>query len=401
MRRPEVFHADRTGLQLITPPCPVYRACGGCQLQDVRYDDQLQLKQRWLTRLLTPFDPPQPIPIAAAPDPWRYRNRAELSFGSEGGALTLGYHAAGSFSRIVDIDDCLLLPELVAHVSRSLRELAAATGLPAYYQGRHDGFFRHAVIRINRAMDQLLVMLVTAPGDPAVVERLLQELRQRHPQIASAWWGMSEKLADIAVPDQLRLLAGAPTIADRIGPFQLQIHPRVFLQPSPAQAERLYDGLLELTEGVSGSTAWDLYCGMGLISLYLSRRYRRVYGIDIDADNLALARQNAQANGVTNAEFREGPAEDVLADKRFWLLEAKPDLIVVDPPRSGLHERVITSLLSARPKHIAYISCNPQSLARDLAVLCRHFPRYRLAAARAYDLFPKTRHLEALILLER
>ena len=147
--------------------------------------------------------------------------------------------------------------------------------------------------------------------------------------------------------------------------------------------------------------AWDVYCGIGVVAFYLSSRFQTVYGIDIDAGNLEMGRLNAATNGIANVQFYTGKAEDVLSDKRFWLLEAKPEVVVVDPPRAGLHAKVIATLLAARPKQIAYISCNAQALVHDLKELCNGFPRYRLRQAQAFDMFPHTAHVEVLALLER
>jgi 23S rRNA (uracil1939-C5)-methyltransferase len=146
---------------------------------------------------------------------------------------------------------------------------------------------------------------------------------------------------------------------------------------------------------------WDLYCGVGVVGLYLSPVARRVYGIDSEAQHLELARWNAQANGFGNVEFRMGAAEAVLQERRFWLQEARPDVVVVDPPRAGLHRQMIASLLAARPRRMIYVSCNAQSLARDLRALLSHYPRYRLTAARAFDLFPQTDHVETVAVLDR
>ena len=211
----------------------------------------------------------------------------------------------------------------------------------------------------------------------------------------------SDRLADIAVPDALTLLAGTAQLEDRIGPFRVLLEPLSFLQPSSLQADRLYTAVADAVGGATDGTVWDLYCGLGLVSFYLSRRVRTIYGIEAEPGQIALAERNAEANGVTNVEFRAGKVETLLLDRRFWLQEAKPDAVVVDPPRAGLHPAALASLLAARPRRIAYVSCNVQSLARDLQQLTSGFPRYRLAAARAFDMFPQTNHVETVAWLER
>jgi 23S rRNA (uracil1939-C5)-methyltransferase len=212
---------------------------------------------------------------------------------------------------------------------------------------------------------------------------------------------VSSKVADIAVPDELHLLAGAAYLEDQLGPFRLELHPLSFLQPSTVQAQRMYERLCEGLRGLSVDIAWDLYCGIGLVAFYLSRHARRVYGIDSEPHHLELATRNASRNGLHNVEFRVGKVETLLLDRRFWLQEAKPDVIVVDPPRAGLQPQALSSQRAARPRRIAYFSCNVQSLVRDVQQLTSGFPRYRLAEVTAFDLFPQTNHVELLAFLAR
>ena len=186
-----------------------------------------------------------------------------------------------------------------------------------------------------------------------------------------------------------------------MGPIRLKLHPLSFLQPSNLQADRIYAQLVRSVQPAAGGTAWDLYCGVGLVAFHLASRFRKIYGIDVEPRTLELATLNASLNGVTNAEFRIGRVEALLQDRRFWLQEAKPDVVVVDPPRPGLHPGALSAVLSARPRMIAYLSCNPQSLVRDLTALRSGFPRYRLTEVYPFDMFPQTNHLETLVILER
>ena len=461
MKADRLLLQEKEAFAKIQAPCPYFGTCGGCRLQDLAYADQLALKKQRLLRSLGTLDPTLTMEIVGLDDPWRYRNKAELTFsesrppasspqpatssasldttrdaslpraegrarhevseveraaqagiptsGQTGGGtpaqgahrVTLGYHAARSFWRIVDLEDCLLLPESMSRILRDARALAQQTGQPSYNPRAHQGFFRHLLIRASHATQRLLVCLITTPGDRALIERFAEELTARHPAITSFYWGVNSKVADVAIPDELVLMRGAPYLEDRIGPFRLKLHPMNFLQPNPVQAERMYARLCAWVSHAPDGVAWDLYCGIGLVGFYLSSHYRTVYGIDMDARNLEMARLNATENAIRNVQFHAGRVEDLLANKRFWLVEARPQLIVVDPPRSGLHPRVIASLLAARPQQIIYLSCNTQALARDLQQLVSGFPRYRLARSIAFDLFPHTDHLEVLTLLER
>ncbi len=397
-----LLEQEKAAYPKVQAPCPYFGTCGGCTLQDLAYGEQLSLKREWIRRAFASLGgAPASIDVVGLEDPWRYRNKAELTFGEEGGRLILGYHAARSFWRIVDLEDCLLLPATVTQVLRDARALAEETGLPAYHPKTHQGFFRYLLLRSSQATGQLLVCLITAPGSRDAVERWAEGLRRRHPSIASLYWGWTGRVADIAVPEEWLLLHGAPHLEEVLGPFRLQLHPLSFFQPSTVQAGRLYDALDHaLGEGARG-VAWDLYCGVGLVAFHLARRCRTVYGIDVEPRHLELAALNASLNGLRNIEFRAGRVEVLLMDRRFWLQEAKPEVVVVDPPRAGLHPRALTSVLAARPAHLAYISCNVQTLVRDLRVLLSSFPRYRLRTVQVFDMFPQTSHMEMLAWLER
>ncbi len=392
---------EKAAYAKVTPPCPYFGTCGGCAIQDLAYEDQLALKRERLRRAFASLPEAPAIEVIGLDDPWRYRNKAELTFGETGGQLTLGFHAARSFWRVVDLEDCLLLPDPLVPILRDLRALAAASGLPAYRPRTHQGFFRYVLARHSRATQQVLLCVMTAAGSRDVVERLARDLTARHPGISSVFWGVTDKLADIAVPETLVHLEGAESLEDQIGPFRLRVHPLSFLQSESRQADRMYRALRRAVSEPSGGIAWDLYCGIGLAGFYLSKQFRKIYGIDSEPHHLELARLNASLNGVDNIEFRQGRVEALLADRRFWLQEAAPDVIVVDPPRAGLHPQALSSLLAARPRMIAYVSCNVQTLVRDLAVLVSSFPRYRLSTAQAFDMFPQTNHVEALVILQR
>lgn len=387
--------------QTIDPPCPYVGTCGGCALQDFAYRDQLAIKRERVQRALAALPHVPAIELVELEDPWRYRNKAELTFSESDGRLILGYHAARAFWRVIDLEDCLLLPQAAMRVVREVRDLAAGTSLAAYHPRAHQGFFRHLIVRHSRATGRVLICLVTAPGSREVIEQLAEQLMARQPAVCSVYWGVTGRPADAAIPEALWRVKGAEYLEDQLGPFRLQLHPLSFLQTNTVQADRLYRRMCEVLQGGSNRVAWDLYCGIGLVGLYLSSRMGRVYGIDCEPHHLALAQRNAAANDVSNLEFRMGEVETLLTDRRFWLQEGKPDVVVVDPPRAGLHPRALNSLLAARPAQIVYLSCNVHTLVRDLQRLLAGFPPYRLTTVQAFDMFPHTNHVELLVYLER
>lgn len=392
----------------ITPRCPLFGVCGGCSLQDLAYADQLLLKKQRIERFLAQTGMPGEVGITGLEEPWRYRNKAEFTFGEDNGRLTLGFHAARSFSRIVDLDDCFLLPQPLLKILRDLKHFAQASGFPAYNLRTHQGFFRYAILRQSFATGKIQLCLLTSSvcGEKTieqlgkVVEGFFERLARDNPSFCSGYWGLTDKSADIAVPDTLAHLYGEAFLKETIGPFAVELHPLTFLQSSTVQAQRLYEAIARGIEA-EYSAAWDLYCGIGFISFYLSRRVKRVYGIEQSASSIALAREHARRNGINNAVFHEGPVETVLRNRRFWLKEARPGVVVVDPPRMGLNPAVISSVVCARPAQIGYVSCNVQSLVRDLKLLLSSFPRYRVALVEAFDMFPQTDHVETLVWLKR
>jgi 23S rRNA (uracil1939-C5)-methyltransferase len=397
----EELARDKVPYAKVEPPCPYFGTCGGCALQDLAYDDQLALKRQRLARALAGVKEAPPCELIGLDDPWRYRNKIELTFSQADGHLTLGYHAARSFWRVINLNDCLLAPAEMAPVLCSVRSLADRTGLPAYHPRTHRGFFRYLVLRHSQATGRLLVCVITTPGHQEAIEALVRELTASHPEIVSVYWGTTARIADVAWPESLMLLHGLPHLEDRVGPFRLEVHPLSFLQPTGVQAHRMYTHVCQALGEQPGGIAWDLYCGVGLAGLYLARSVQRVYGIDLEPRHVELAQRHAELNEIHNVEFRAGRVETLLMDRRFWLQEAKPDVIVVDPPRAGLHPRALTSLLAARPKTLAYLSCNVQSLIRDLQALGAGFPRYHLRELRAFDMFPQTPHVEVLAVLDR
>jgi 23S rRNA (uracil1939-C5)-methyltransferase len=297
--------------------------------------------------------------------------------------------------------------------AREVRALAAASGLPAYHPKTHAGFFRYLLVRHSHTTGHTLFCLITTPAlahhQPTaagvavrdVIERMAETVMSRHPAVVSFYWGTTTRKADVALPEELMRLRGCDYLEDRLGPFQLRLTPLSFLQPTSAQADRLYTALAQALCRASGGVAWDLYCGLGLVGFYLSKQFQKIYGIDVEPHHVELARLNASLNGISNVEFRLGRVETLLTDRRFWLQEAKPAVIVVDPPRAGLHPKALSSLLAARPPYLAYLSCNVQSLIRDLTHLCGSFPPYRMIETQAFDMFPQTNHVEVFVLLER
>lgn len=382
----------------LLPRCKHFEDCGGCRLQHLTYDQQLDSKQGEASQLLADWIPTEAAPpIVPMADPWRYRNKAELSFGLWDGIAHLGYHARKPRQRIVSFEDCHLLPKAACRIQAVtlnwLREIDASV----YHTRRREGWLRHLLIRYSKDTGKLMVGLVTTTGADTAVESW-QKTILTEPAVDSVYWGINDKPADTALPDEWRHLAGERYLTDRIGGFSVRVYPETFLQASHEQADALYRFV---ASNAIGEIAWDVYCGVGLIGFYLSKQCRKIFGIEAVKASLVSARENAAANEISNIEFHSGPAEDVFYDRNFWLRTAKPDTIVLDPPRVGLHLRVISTVLAARPRRIIYVSCNPKALARDLKTLTTSFPAYQVRDIRLFDMFPQTGHMETVAILDR
>lgn len=385
----------------VEPPCPYVGRCGGCTLQDLVYEDQLRLKGSWVQQAIAPLGLKEIPEVTPLSDPWRYRNKIELSFQQWGGKpLILGYHAAGSYTDIVDLDDCLLAPEPMAAVFRNVRSLARDMGLSGWNPRSQRGWLRYLTIRHSRSTGRIGVCVTTGSGNPEAMQQLASRLMSEQPEVSGVWWGIRSSVGDSSASECLELVEGSAYLEEKIGPFRVRTHPLTFVQPNLEQAERIYETIGSLVPAKT-AVAWDLYCGMGLVSFYLAQRVGRVYGIDIIEANIQLARENAARNGIGNVIFEAGPTEEVLRNKHRWLGEARPSVVVADPPRSGMHRRVIHAISAARPRTLIYLACGLESGVRDLKQLCEGFPRYRLSAVRAFDMFPQTRHVELLAVLKR
>ncbi len=395
---------ERPAPQRITPACRHFGACGGCDLQHLDYPTQVAWKQTQLAetlRHLGGLKTLPPITVVPMDDPWHYRNKMEFSFGEEGGRIVAGLHQRGSFQRIVKLEHCWIAPPLASDVLQQVEQAANASGLPAYNPRRHEGFWRYLVIRVSRATGQALLMLVTHDGPREAVVRAAEQVTRALPQVTSVLWGVSTRVSDVAHPERTEVLVGGETLEERIGPLTLDVRPMNFVQPNLAQAERLYQEMLAAADLRGREVVYDLYCGLGVIALLFAPRAKQIYGVESEPENVALAASNAARNGLANATFVCGKVEDLLLRRGLFRLGPPPDLVIVDPPRVGLHPEAIGPLLQAQPPRLFYLSCNPASLARDLKLFLEREPRYTLTRLSLYDFFPQTGHMEVFATLER
>jgi 23S rRNA (uracil1939-C5)-methyltransferase len=383
----------------VVAPCRHFGVCGGCRFQDLAYEAQLAAKEQQvrdaLVRIGRIAEPPLE-PIVPAASVYGYRNKLEYSFAAGEEGLELGFHRAGRWDEIVGIEECLLTTELGNAIRLAVRAWAREERLEPYDQATATGYLRHLVVREGRNTGQVLVVLVTAPGERFETGYFVDVLRG-FPEMRSVYWAINDTPAERTnVPS--KLLWGDEAIEEEILGLRFRLRPGAFLQTNTEMAERLYALAREYAALTGVENVLDLYCGTGTIALALAGDARAVWGLEISEEAVACAIENAELNGIANAHFYAGNVGQTLEE----LVEESgaPDVVVVDPPRAGLAGKALRRTGALGAERIVYVSCNPTTLASDLQVLRDDFG-YELRRCRPVDMFPHTPHVESVSLLER
>lgn len=386
----------------IEPRCASSRQCGGCQLQSLSYEQQLLFKEKKIRNNLIHIGGFSPEcvdsamePIIGMENPWRYRNKAQYPFGTDKeGRIVTGFYA-GRTHTIIPNTDCILGVEENREILERIIKYMEENGASAYDENSGTGLLRHVLIRKGFASGQIMVCLVIN-GTRLPAEGRLADMLWQIPGMTSLSVNENRERTNVILGKKVRVLRGKGWIEDRIGEVSFRISPLSFYQVNPVQTQRLYAQALEYA-GLSGSeTVWDLYCGIGTISLFLAQRAKRVYGVEVIPDAVKDARKNAEINGIANAEFYVGKAEEVLPDK-YEKEGIRAEVIVVDPPRKGCDGKCLETMARMRPERIVYVSCDSATLARDLKYLAGE--GYELKRVRGCDMFPWGMHVETVALL--
>jgi len=379
--------------------CPIYFECGGCQLQHLSYETQLNAKRQQVIDAVTRIGKLSDItvhPTLGAANPWYYRNKMQFPVGLVNGEVAIGCFAQGTHT-IINTENCLIQHEANNIISRQVREIIAKLGIEPYNEQTGAGIIRHVLGRVGTASGEVMVVLVTATAGLPHKDRIVSELRERIPGLVSIIQNINTKKTNVIMGEKTLTLWGQDTITDRLGSFTFNISARSFFQINTAQAEVLYNKAVEYARLSGQETVIDAYCGTGTITLFLASKAKKVYGIEIVEPAIRDANINAQRNNVGNVEFIVGDAVDIMP--RMFKQGIRPDTIVVDPPRAGCHRTVLETFVNMEPDRIVYVSCNPASLARDLAVLAEY--DYITREIQPVDMFPQTYHVECVVLLQR
>ncbi|MGB2711635.1 MAG: 23S rRNA (uracil(1939)-C(5))-methyltransferase RlmD [Conexibacter sp.] len=396
--RPKRDYAEGIAEEILEPGperIPALAAHPGVPWQVLPYERQLAIKAEQVDdalRRIGKLDAYELEPIVPAVEQWRYRNKLEYSFGTdEQGELVFGFHAPGQWERIVPIDDCLIASERSNAVREQILAWCCAQGLSAYDRRTHKGFLRNAVVREGRRTGQLQVRLVTMPGE------LDRESLAEAIDCDGLLWTRFEGVGETTAEGETELLAGSDYLEEELSGLTFRISPHAFFQTNTEMAERLYALAGEYAALSGFERVYDLYCGIGTIGLTLAPRAAELWGLELVEPAIADAIANARLNEIDNARFFAGDVR--LALRELVEKAARPDVMIVDPPRAGLSQKVVRRVIEAAPKRLVYVSCNPTTLAPNAAQLIE--AGYVLRRVRPVDMFPQTPHIECVALFER
>ena len=397
----------------LEPFCSHYGECGGCKWQPLPYPLQLKYKQQQVADQLTRIGHlslPEISPILGSEQTEYYRNKLEFTFSnrrwilkgedpeslSGNDWLALGFHISGFFDKVLDIKKCHLQAEPSNAIRLFIKEYAMEHNLSFFDLREQSGFLRNIIVRTTSGGEVMLIM-VFAYEDKKLREALLDAVSARFPEIASLYYVINGKRNDSISDLPCRKFAGNDTITERMEKIEFMIGPKSFYQTNSRQAYRLYCVVRDFARLTGSEIVYDLYTGIGTIGLFLSAYAKKVVGIEYVKEAIEDARANAAHNGITNSVFYAGDMKDMLT-AGFIAENGRPDLVILDPPRAGIHPDVAKVLLEAAPERMVYVSCNPASQARDLAILSE---KYRITAVQPVDMFPHTHHVENVVALER
>ena len=395
--------------------CPMARKCGGCQIQEMKYPAQLAFKESKVRgnlerigevpgELLDQIMHPVVGMDEEGMQPFRYRNKAQFPIGTDkDGRVTAGFYAGRTHS-IIGNTDCVLGVEVNEEILNCILDFMEEFEIPAYDEVKHKGLVRHVLLRYGFKTDEIMVCLVINGKTIPHCHDLVGRLRQI-PGMTSITLSSNTAKTNVIMGDTIRLLWGQEFITDYIGEIKYQISPLSFYQVNPVQTEKLYGLALDYAGLTGNETVWDLYCGIGTISLFLAKKAKQVYGVEIIPQAIDDAKNNAKINNITNAEFYVGKAEEVLPEyykeyeKTHNGEKAHADVIVVDPPRKGCEESLLQTIVNMQPEKVVYVSCDSATLARDVKFL--RAKGYELKDVTPVDQFPHTYHVETVCLLSK
>ncbi len=385
--------------QRVEPQCAFYKSCGGCQLQHLSYQGQLEVKRQHVKDCIERIGHItgcEVLPVIGMDNPWYYRNKMQFPVAKTEGRIQIGCYAALTHN-VIDIEDCIIQKAANNKIMQVVRKWMQQFGISAYDEATGRGIVRHAMGRVGVKTGEVMAVLITSCYDIPHAGELVTMLKAEVNGLKSIVQNINKKRTNIIMGNKNRVLYGKSTIKDKLGNLKFNISPLSFFQVNSEQTEKLYATALDFAALQGGETVIDCYCGTGTFSLYLAQKAGKVYGIEIVEPAIADAKVNAAANNISNAEFICGDA----AVEMPALLNkgVKPDVVLLDPPRAGCDKKVLAAIADVKPERIVYVSCNPASLARDMAFLTEN--GYKAEKAQPVDMFPMCAHVECVVLMSR
>ncbi len=388
--------------------CDYSGYCGGCKWQFLDYEKQLEFKTSHVAESIEHIGLLKGVtihPALPSPNVFGYRNKMEFSCSDKRWLMPyelndesieqgmgIGLHVPGTYFKVLDIEKCWIFPDIGSQILNDVREYVKKSGVPVYGLHSHEGFWRFVMLRHSYASDTWMINLITSSENMEAIQPLADELMEKYPAITSIVNNITARKAGVAVGEYEILLSGEPFITDKLGDYQFKISANSFFQTNTPGAEKLYEVVASYAGLTGDETVVDLYSGTGTIPIWLSSDAKEITGIEIVESSVSDARSNCINNGVDNCRFILGDIKEVLPT-----LPVTPDVMIVDPPRAGMHEDVVNSVLALAPKRIVYVSCNPATLARDILKLKE---KYQVAEVQPVDMFPHTYHIESVARLE-
>lgn len=397
----------------IEPRCSHFTVCGGCRWQHLPYEFQLACKQRQVKdciQRIAKVEAPEITPILGSENIWEYRNKMEYTFSNKKWLTyeqlnsgeefsdrdAAGFHISGAFDKVLDIDRCYLQDDLGNRIRLFIKDYGKTHGYTFYDLRAQQGLLRTLMLRIASTGEVMAVMVFGA-DEPEKINELMTAVKENFPEITSLLYVVNLKVNDTIGDQEVITFSGRDYIEEEMEGLKFRVGPKSFYQTNSRQAYTLYKVARDFADLSGNELVYDLYTGTGTIANFVARQASRVIGIEYVPEAIADAKVNSQVNGITNTEFFAGDMKDILTDD-FIAEHGRPDVMIVDPPRAGMHEDVVKVILNAEPRTIVYVSCNPATQARDLAMLDS---KYKLVAIQPVDMFPHTAHVENVVKLIR
>ncbi len=384
----------------IKPACPIYEKCGGCQLQHLDYKAQLREKQDIVRQAFERYTnlSNDKLPIKETigmEDPWNYRNKSQLQVGKNKEAVIAGLYGINSH-HLIDISECLVQHPATNKVTQTVKSILQDFQIPIYNERKRKGVVRTIVTRVGFQTGDVQLVLIMATKDLPKKELLIEEITRRLPEVKSILQNINGQKTSLIFGAETLHLHGEEVIQEMLGDLQFELSARAFFQLNPIQTVKLYDEVKRAAQLTGEEKLVDAYCGVGTIGLWLAPYVKELRGMDIIPESIEDAKRNATRHGFTHAHYEVGKAEDILAK---WLKQGwRPDVFVVDPPRTGCDHKLLEAMIKVKPKRIVYVSCNPSTLAKDVDKLLK--AGFRLESLQPVDMFPQTPHVETVALIE-